>query len=240
MTYFTIRLILPGPSVETGCDSIQSKCIKRLIINRLNNFHTAVVGLTWINVLQCTNDSNTHMRHEWKKLGAPTAPQAFARGLLRTESDPIRPPWSWKEEDFVATCTRCDACAKACPGGIIVRGSDGFPEIDFTHGACTFCGDCVSACEPGALVRAHQGSTPWLLKATITQDCRAMHQVACFTCGDSCAKGAIRFQASDGGTAVPEIDRRLCKGCGACLAMCSASAIKMSAASQAAKRAIPA
>ena len=173
------------------------------------------------------------MRHESKKLDAPTASRAVARGLFRAEGNPIRPPWSWNEDDFVAACTRCDKCTRACSSKIIVRGSDGFPEIDFTRGSCTFCGDCVSACEPRALVRAHQGSTPWLIKAKITQDCLARNQVACFGCGESCERGAIRFLSRDGGTAVPEIDRKLCKGCGACLSGCSASAIKVGAFRQA-------
>lgn len=179
------------------------------------------------------------MLHEWKKLDAPTAPQAFARGLLRTEADPIRPPWSWNEDDFVAACTRCNDCASACPSGIIVHGSDGFPKIDFARGACTFCGDCVNVCEPGALVRAHQGSTPWLIKATITEDCHAGN-TACFTCGEGCKRGAIHFQVHGSGAAIPEVDRRLCKGCGACLSLCAASAIKIGAVNQGAMRAVPA
>ncbi|MBI2320258.1 MAG: ferredoxin-type protein NapF, partial [Betaproteobacteria bacterium] len=135
-----------------------------------------------------------------------------------------------------AACTRCDACVRACLGKIIVRGGDGFPRIDFAHGECTFCGDCVGACAPGALVRAHQGSTPWLLKAAITQNCLAYKELSCSSCGDTCSRRAIRFRSREGAIPVPEVDRRLCKGCGACLAWCAVAAITVSSAPQAKPR----
>jgi ferredoxin-type protein NapF len=208
----------------------------RFLVTSYRNSRASSMDLMWVKMLQRSNEPNTPMRLGWKKLGAPTASRTFARGLTKAENDPIRPPWSWNENDFVASCTRCNECASACPSAIIVRGKDGFPEIDFTRGACTFCGDCVNVCEPGALVRAHQGSTPWLIKATITGTCLARDQLACFGCGDSCASGAIRFQSRDG-RLVPEVDNGLCNGCGACVGWCLSSAIRINAVGAAAPRA---
>lgn len=172
------------------------------------------------------------MRHEPGKKAGPAVERQLPPNILGAARDPIRPPWSWDEADFVAACTRCDACAKACPTGIIVRGSDGLPQIDFTRGECTFCGECVASCHPGALVRAHQGSTPWLLKAAITQGCLAFRKISCYSCSDSCSRRAIRFRLRGGGIPVPEVDRRSCKGCGACLAWCSVSAITLNSAAR--------
>lgn len=61
------------------------------------------------------------------------------------------PPWAAAYARFIDLCTRCGDCLRACPGGILVSGAGGFPNVGFGHGACTFCGDCVRACEAGAL-----------------------------------------------------------------------------------------
>lgn len=165
------------------------------------------------------------MQREGEKWGDAVAQRRFLHGDFAKGGNPIRPPWSWDEEDFLAACTRCDACVAVCPTRIIVRGRGGFPEVDFSRGECTFCGDCAQSCRPGALVRSHHGSTPWLLKAAITQDCLAHNKVVCSSCGDACATRAIRFRPRAGGVPLPAVDRTLCRGCGACLVWCSVSAI---------------
>ncbi len=167
------------------------------------------------------------MRQQTNENSVPAPERRLPPGFRDTKRDPVRPPWSWDEKEFLAACTRCDACMAACPSGIIVRPGDGFPEIDFIRGECTFCGECVARCKPGALVRAHQGSTPWLLKAAISQDCLARHRTSCTACANMCSRGAIRFKLRGGSVAIPEIDRRSCKGCGACLGWCPESAITL-------------
>ena len=78
---------------------------------------------------------------------------SLLRGRLRGGPPPLRPPWALAEPAFLEACTRCDACRAACPEGILVRGSGGFPLVDFQRGECTFCGRCAAACEDGALTR---------------------------------------------------------------------------------------
>ncbi len=146
----------------------------------------------------------------------------FLRGDLSGRGTPLRPPWT--SHDFVARCTRCDACSKACPTAILTRGRDGFPEVDFARGECTFCGDCVSACETGAL--KHDGAA-WSVKAEIGAACIAFEQVVCRSCGDACEASAIQFRLHAGGVAVPVIDAESCTGCGACIAPCPVGAIAM-------------
>ena len=62
----------------------------------------------------------------------------------------FRPPWGKPEPEFLAACTRCDACVHACPEQVLVRDADGLPRFDAQAGECTFCGDCVAACGSGA------------------------------------------------------------------------------------------
>ncbi len=136
-------------------------------------------------------------------------------------------PWALAEDEFLARCTRCNACVDACPEHIVIRGSGGFPEVDFAKGACTFCGRCADACVPRALERTT--GEPWALKATIGEGCLARARVVCRSCGERCEARAIRFALTVGGVGEPVVDRDRCTGCGACVAVCPVSAIDISA-----------
>ena len=137
-------------------------------------------------------------------------------------------PWALPEGEFLSRCTRCNACIDACPEHIVVRGSGGFPEVDFTRGGCTFCGRCADACAPRALDRA--AGEPWALKATIAASCLARNRVVCRSCAERCEARAIRFVPALGGAADPVVDLERCTGCGACVAVCPVSAIDVAAA----------
>lgn len=149
----------------------------------------------------------------------------FLRGDFSKHAAPVRPPWAIGENAFTATCSRCDACAKACPTGIIVRGDSGFPGIDFARGECTFCGDCAAACEPRALRR--EPGAAWAIKAAISAACVAFKYIVCRSCGDACKAEALRFTSRTGGIVVPQLDAEACTGCGACYRACPVGAIAM-------------
>jgi ferredoxin-type protein NapF len=150
----------------------------------------------------------------------------FLRGNFAGRSDAIRPPWALAEEAFIARCTRCAACIKVCPSGVIVKGRGDYPRIDFARGECTFCGECVAACRDGALQRS-EDRPPWTVKAVIGARCLARQDVVCRTCGDACGLQAIRFRPRLGGASWPELDTQACTGCGACVSVCPATAIAM-------------
>ena len=154
--------------------------------------------------------------------------RSFLRGrpLAPAKQAAPRPPWSVAEADFVALCTRCDACIPACPEGILFKGDGAFPEVRFTQTGCTACGRCVEACVPKALSRS-ANQEPWVLRAEIGIDCLALKKVECRVCGESCDAGAIRFMPVLGGVSSPALDRGRCTGCGMCVAPCPTKAIAM-------------
>lgn len=156
--------------------------------------------------------------------------RAFLGVRHNGSGDVMRPPWALAEAAFLENCTRCDACIDACPTHLLVKGSGGFPEADFTSGrapaGCTFCGDCLSACRDGALEKI-DGQAAWSLLPVFAKTCLAVLNVVCRTCGEACEARAISFPPRLGGVSLPQLDVAACTGCGACLADCPTQAIAM-------------
>ncbi|WP_435538946.1 ferredoxin-type protein NapF [Azospirillum sp. ST 5-10] len=147
--------------------------------------------------------------------------RALLRGRPRAAPPPLRPPWA-AETAVQERCTRCGACAAACPEGILAAGDGGFPTVDFRHGECTFCAACADACPAG--VFGDRAAAPWALAATVGPGCLAGHGVVCQSCREICEPGAIAFPRS-GRPGRPVLDTDACTGCGACVAPCPAGAI---------------
>lgn len=143
----------------------------------------------------------------------------------RRKDTALRPPWSRKDIEFTDVCTRCDACILACETQILVRGDGGFPEIDFSRGECTFCQQCVSSCQED-LFNVNQ-QQPWLIVATVSDNCLAHKGIFCQSCKDVCDPIAISFTPQIGKAPLPHIALDTCTGCGACVVPCPANAITL-------------
>jgi len=154
--------------------------------------------------------------------------RAFLSAQRPRQEKSFRPPWAIAESSFLQQCTRCDECIRICPTGLLVKGSGGFPEADFTPGrsveGCTFCEECLTVCQPMALLKQAE-QAPWMQVAVIGNACLAQQNVVCRTCGELCEAGAIRFSPRLGGVSLPQLDTGSCSGCGACLADCPTRAI---------------
>lgn len=137
----------------------------------------------------------------------------------------LQPPWA--NRHFRLRCNRCMACIPVCPEGVLVRGRDGYPSIDYRHGTCTFCNECVERCERQALERIHVADPAWHRTAHIDHDCLELHSRFCRNCIEQCPTDAIRFTPAGAGRATPEVRPVLCNGCGACVRHCPVDAISI-------------
>jgi len=152
----------------------------------------------------------------------------FLRGDLSGQRRSIRPPWAREEALFTQHCERCGDCIPVCPTRIIVEGSGGYPQIDFSQGACLFCGECVKACRYQAFDVPVQFDTPaWQLDVRITTQCLSLQGIVCRSCSDACESVAIRFRLKINGRSMPVVDNERCNGCGECLAVCPNQSISV-------------
>ncbi len=150
----------------------------------------------------------------------------FIRAKKVTTPPAIRLPWVADEEIFIRGCTQCGDCIDACEENIIIKGDGGYPEINFSAGECTFCQACVTTCKEALFTSFDV--IPWQLDIEIKANCLTNKQVHCQICQDSCESEAISFKYLHGSVPQPEISIVDCNGCGACVAVCPESAIKLS------------
>ncbi|QLB21017.1 ferredoxin-type protein NapF [Vespertiliibacter pulmonis] len=144
--------------------------------------------------------------------------------IKRQGYQPIYPPWA-DITNFLQKCTQCNQCITACETQILIKGANGYPEIDFTQGKqeCTFCQACVQSC-PEPIFRSTDENA-WQHKIEIKPNCLAKNGIECRSCQDNCEARAIKFKREIGKVSSPILALELCNGCGACLSTCPSQSI---------------
>jgi ferredoxin-type protein NapG len=147
-----------------------------------------------------------------------------------------RPPGALPEVAFVAACTRCGACATACPVQAItlLPGGHGLvsgtPVLDVAVTACVMCPDmpCATACPTDALTVPESGWREIRL-ARLEVDagrCIAHRDVACGVCARACPVGDAAIMIDARGR--PQLQPG-CTGCGQCISACVTSPSSLAA-----------
>ncbi|MBE6429115.1 MAG: 4Fe-4S binding protein [Planctomycetaceae bacterium] len=150
----------------------------------------------------------------------------------------FRPPGALPEEKFLARCSRCGACAGACPTKLLKTIDDvsdlrlfGTPTADFTPSTpedrifCDeSCAKCGEVCPTGALRKfsLNEKRNVRLGKCEFDYSlCRRYYQMECSICLQSCPFEALDEVWSDEAYAkIPRVIAELCVGCGKCAAFC--------------------
>lgn len=141
----------------------------------------------------------------------------------------VRPPGAIAESNFLETCTRCHACAEACPFDIIqilgplAGSSEGTPVLQLKQDPCHWCGtmDCIRACPSDALLMPEDEKVLPLGKAWLTESqCLNADGLYCDACVMFCPSDV---QAITMGDPFPIISQDQCVGCGLCIFHCEAT-----------------
>lgn len=148
----------------------------------------------------------------------------------------VRPPGALPEAAFVGACTRCGACASACPVHAIsmlppsAGLAGGTPVLEVAQQACVMCEDmaCAAACPTPALDLPSWGWRDVHIAdvAIDTSRCITYRDVECGICARVCPVGADALRIDAGGH--PVIGDA-CTGCGQCISACVTSPSSISA-----------
>jgi ferredoxin-type protein NapG len=138
----------------------------------------------------------------------------------------IRPPGALNEKEFLALCTKCDECVKACPHYSIGKLNkdfdiaDGTPIIVPEVTPCYLCEGlpCISSCKEGALVEVKAKEEVAMGKAYINEsNCMAFGAQFCEQCVRNCPIPDAMYMEDN----KPVIRKEKCVGCGVCVTACN-------------------
>ncbi|MDT8899893.1 4Fe-4S dicluster domain-containing protein [Anaeroselena agilis] len=152
---------------------------------------------------------------------ALTVAAAAAPTLIVAKGDPpLRPPGALAEAEFLARCSRCGRCIKACPGKCLKaaplsKGAAVFltPMIVPREARCELTQDCQRVCPTGAI--SHLPVAKAIIGFAEIDRTRCLGWTEgklCLLCQEQCPQHAI---TSDG-LHRPSVSHELCVGCGAC------------------------
>ena len=140
----------------------------------------------------------------------------------------FRPPGALPEIGFLAACTRCGACAEACPPHAIVlvptNGglAAGTPHIDPSVQPCIACPTmpCVTACPTPALTAPANGWAGYRVGVLEfhPERCITYEGSACRLCAEACPVGESALGMDEAGH--PVLRAEGCVGCGVCVRAC--------------------
>ena len=168
-------------------------------------------------------------------LGA-AAGAAGALALRKALADnplPVRPPGARAESEFKGLCSRCGACLRACPYGILrpdfgAAGLTGLlaPVVDYAQAHCfEYCNECAKVCPAGAIERLAletKRNRAIGLAEIDRRTCIAWRDGEyCMVCHEFCPYLAIEI-VEHHGVNCPVVKPEMCRGCGACQVNCPA------------------
>lgn len=153
------------------------------------------------------------------------------RKIAKKLDAPLRPPGALDEIEFLSTCTRCNACAEACPHFAIQRMpvnagvAANTPYIEPRTRACMLCPDfpCIAACGDQALLPVAGPSAVRMGIALVNPEaCQTYDDKVCTLCYDACP---YPEQAIEIGSDLHPRVLDACTGCGLCERSCPVTPI---------------
>ncbi|MEO5799368.1 MAG: 4Fe-4S dicluster domain-containing protein [Gemmatimonadales bacterium] len=140
----------------------------------------------------------------------------------------VRPPGALPELEFLAACTRCGACATACPAGAILHVptsgglAAGTPYLEPARIPCIACPEmpCATECPTDALIVPEHGWQGTRLGTIefVPQRCVTFDGQECGVCVRACPVGEKALSLDADGR--PVLKAEGCVACGVCVRDC--------------------
>lgn len=147
---------------------------------------------------------------------------------------PIMPPGALNIDHFSEKCTSCHLCVSKCPSQVIKPalleyGIGGImqPVLDFKHGFCNYdCTDCADICPTGALIPMTKEAKNHLqmgqVQLNLDKCIVVTDETNCGACSEHCPTQAVSMKDWKNALTIPQIDQKICVGCGGCEYICPA------------------
>jgi ferredoxin-type protein NapF len=148
------------------------------------------------------------------------------------KNNPVTPPGSVSIKHFTDRCTACHLCVSVCPTKVLQPSflEYGFlgmsqPFMDFSVEYCNYeCTKCGEVCPTAAIlpltveekVLEQTGKVNFIIEKCVVYT----DLTACGSCSEHCPTQAVKMVPYKDGLTIPEIDVKICIGCGACEFAC--------------------
>lgn len=145
---------------------------------------------------------------------------------------PVTPPGAKTQERFNSLCTACHLCVTACPTQVLqptyfLYGLTGFlqPRMDYITNFCNFeCTLCGEVCPTGAILPVTNEEKKLLQLGKsyfVKENCIVYTKdTICGACSEHCPTKAVHMVPYKDKLNIPEVDNKICVGCGACEYAC--------------------
>jgi ferredoxin len=152
--------------------------------------------------------------------------------IVNKKNHPVSPPGSISLAHFKDRCTACHLCVTVCPTSVLQPsfleyGFTGMMQpfmdysVEYCNNECTKCGE---ACPTGAILpltipdkKLEQiGQVVFIKEKCIVYT----DNTACGSCSEHCPTQAVKMVPYQNGLTIPETDKEICIGCGACEFAC--------------------
>jgi ferredoxin len=154
------------------------------------------------------------------------------------KKNPVSPPGSKSLDYFKFNCTGCHLCISSCPTKVLQPsyleyGALGItlPRMDYKTSFCNYeCTICSEVCPSGAILKLNKEekkTTQIGIVQFVQSNCIVYQKdTSCGACAEHCPTSAVHMVPYQNGLTIPETNKDICIGCGACEYACPATPYK--------------